>query len=181
MKHADEQQILGVDPSFNRSGWALLTVDARNKPHISATGVIKPGKGSRDERLLQIGRQFEAVLRKCRPNRACFEKPGAWQRRGGSRRETVEMMGMGRGVMFRACAEFGVAVDEVDFNSARRAIIGTARVDLPLITRFIEALAIEMPRRPRGGLDLDIANAIVVGFYGLKYRVDSTPSNLSTS
>ena len=163
---AEGAATLGVDPSFNRTGWALL-VGARRPPSLVACGVIIPRGSSRGERLLSIRRQFEGVLRSLRPALAWFERPGSWQRRGGSRRETVEAMAMARGVMLAACAELGVEVVEVDFQAVRRALLGRHNAGASSVLEFVRGLGVEPPRRPRGGVDLDVANAVLMAAYGL--------------
>jgi len=157
---------LGVDPSFNRTGWALLA-GASRPPSLVACGVIIPKGSSRGERVLSIGRQFEGVLRNRRPSVAWFERPGAWQRRGGSRRETVEAMAMARGIMLAACAELGVEAIEIDFQAARQALLGRHNAGAGSVLEFVSGLDLELPRRPRGGVDLDVANAILMAAYGL--------------
>jgi len=161
--------ILGVDPSFNRTGWALLA-EGRDPPSLVAWGVIIPRGSSRGERLLSIGRQFKGVLRNLRPAVTWFERPGSWQRRGGSRRETVEAMAMARGVMLAACAELEVEAVEVDFQAARRALLGRHNAGASSVLEFVSGLGVELPRRPRGGVDVDVANAILMAAYGLLLR-----------
>ena len=157
---------LGVDPSFNRTGWALLA-GTLHQPSLVACSAIIPRGSGRGERLLSIGRQFEGVLRSLRPAVAWFERPGAWQRRGGSRRETVEAMAMARGVMLAACAELGVEAVEVDVQAARRALLGRHNAGASSVLEFVRGLGLEPPRRPRGGVDLDVANAVLMAAYGL--------------
>jgi Holliday junction resolvasome RuvABC endonuclease subunit len=163
---AEDAATLGVDPSFNRTGWALL-VGAPHSPSLVACGVIIPRGSSRGERLLSVRRQFEGVLRSLRPALAYFERPGSWQRRGGSRRETVEAMAMARGVMLAACAEIGVVAVEVDFQAVRRSLLGRHNAGADSVLEFVRGLGVEPPRRPRGGVDMDVANAILMAAYGL--------------
>ena len=163
---AEDAATLGVDPSFNRTGWALL-VGAPHSPSLVACGAIIPRGSSRGERLLSIGQQLKEALRSLRPAVAWFERPGNWQRRGGSRRETVEAMAMARGVMLAACAEQGVEAVEVDFQAARRALLGRHNAGASSVLDFVRGLGVEPPRRPRGGVDMDVANAVLIAAYGL--------------
>ena len=98
--------LLGVDPSLNRTGWALLNI----RRELVASGVVKPREGPRCERLAQIQSQINDVLARWNPTVAYFESPGAWHRKGGIRQETIEAMGMARGVMLAACAVHGIPV-----------------------------------------------------------------------
>jgi len=157
---------LGVDPSFNRTGWALLSRADGSPPSMVACGIITPSGISRSQRLETIQRQFTDVLARWAPREAYFECPGNWQRREGSRRETIEVMAMARGVMLAACAELGVPAFEVDFRAARQAVIGNPSVRVEGVVEFVRSRGFRIPRRPRGGVDLDIVNAILMGLYG---------------
>ncbi len=50
--------VLGVDPSFNRMGWVLLSSDCQ----LLASGVVKPKGDERPDRLLRILQQFRAII-----------------------------------------------------------------------------------------------------------------------
>jgi crossover junction endodeoxyribonuclease RuvC len=165
------ERVLGVDPSFNRSGWAILTRDGCGLSSPAACGVIIPRGSSRSERLLSIQRQFEQAVTRWRPAVAYFERPGSWQRKGGSRPETVEAMGMARGVMLTACAAQGVPAFEVDFRTVRRALLGHGNAGADHVVEFVTSRGLDPPRRPRGGVDLDAANAIMMAVYGLGCEV----------
>jgi len=160
-----------VDPSFNRSGWAILTRDGCGLSSLAACGVIIPRGSDRSERLLSIQRQFEQALMRWRPAVAFFERPGSWQRKRGSRRETVEAMGMARGVMLAACAELEVPVFEIDFHTVRQTLLGRRNAGAAHVVEFVRSQGLDPPRRPRGGVDLDVANAIVMAMYGLDHEL----------
>jgi len=158
---------LGVDPSFNRTGWALLARDFTGRVSLLACGAVVPTGNGRAQRLLSIQRAFRAVLVKCRPSEVVFEQPGKWMRRVGSSRWSVEAMAMARGVMLAACAELGVEAVEVDFQAARRALLGRHNAGASSVLEFVRGLGVEPPRRPRGGVDMDVANAVLMAAYGL--------------
>jgi Holliday junction resolvasome RuvABC endonuclease subunit len=160
--------LVGVDPSFNRTGWAVVSLRGR-RPVLVACGAISPAGKTRSESLWYIQCQFRRVLEECGASVACFERPGTWQRRGGTRREALEMMAMARGVMLVACAEAGVRAFEVDFYRVRLALLARVNAPAPLLVEFLRDRGFDLPRRPRGGVDLDVANAITMGLYGLLY------------
>lgn len=74
---------------------------------------------------------------------------------------------MARGVMLAACAELGVEAVEVDFQAARRALLGRHNAGASSVLEFVRGLGVEPPRRPRGGVDMDVANAVLMAAYGL--------------
>jgi len=159
-----DRLVLGVDPSFNRTGWALMEPRSAT---LLAYGVIAPRGGDRAANLFHIQWQFKRVLQTWLPGAAYFERPGTWQRRGGTRRETLEVMAMARGVMLAACAELAVPAFEIDFQVARRALLGRRKITVTSVVDFVRSLGFDLPVRPRGSTDFDIVNAILIGIYGL--------------
>lgn len=158
---------LGVDPSFNRTGWVLLTREGGSMPSMVACGIITPSGHSRGQRLESIQRQFLNVLARWTPREVYLERPGNWQRREGSRRETIEVMAMARGVMLAACAEKRVPAREVGFRTVRRALLGRGNANAAMLVDFVTSQGLPPPSRPRGAVDLDVANAIAMAIYGL--------------
>jgi Holliday junction resolvasome RuvABC endonuclease subunit len=165
--------VLGVDPSFNRTGWSFIE-KAAGGARLIESGVIVPRGAGRPSQLLSIKQQFEAVLFRWPAAEAYFERPGAWQRKGGTRRETIEAMSMSRAVMVLACAERGLAVLEVELHVLRRAMLGRVNAGAADVLQLLRSEGFEVPCRPRGGPDLDVANAVLVGLYGLSRPVAAT-------
>ena len=158
--------LLGVDPSFNRTGWAVVSLRGR-RPVLVAYGIISPAGKTRGESLRYIQRQFRQVLEECGAGVAYLERPGTWQRRGGTRAAAVETMAMARAVLLVACADSGVVAHEIDFYRVRVTLLGRANAPASSLVEFLRAQGFDLPRRPRGGVDLDVANAIMMGVYGL--------------
>jgi Holliday junction resolvasome RuvABC endonuclease subunit len=166
--------VLGVDPSFNRTGWCLLE-QANSRPRMIASGVIVPKGAGRPTQLLSIKQQFEGVLSRWPAAEAYFERPGAWQRKGGTRRETVEAMSMSRAVMVVTCAERGLPVIEVELHVLRRGMLGRVNAGAEDVLQLLRQEGFEVPCRPHGAPDMDIANALVVAIYGLSWSRSAGP------
>lgn len=159
--------ILGVDPSFNRSGWAALDANAGDA-RLVGCGVIVPKGNDRALRLFSISEQFETVLQSWCPAEVFLERPGAWQRKGGTRRETIEVLAMGRAAMLLACVRHVIPVMQVDVHVVRQAILGRVNAPGRAVVDTVRARQFEVPERPRGGPDEDIANAILTAIYGIE-------------
>jgi len=156
------RKILGVDPSFNRTGWAVLS----NLGQLEQCGVIAPKGADRSQQLLSIWSQFSEVLDQNAPQIVYIERPGTWQRKGGTRRETLEVLSMSRGAMLLACASRAIPLTDVEVHVARLAMCGRVNASSEDIVRIVQQSGIHVPRRPRGSLDLDIANAVLMALYG---------------
>lgn len=152
------RRILGVDPALHRTGWAAL--DGGHDVSVVASGVIAVGDWDRGRQLSVIYGEFRQVIERTHPDAVCLEKPGTWQRRSGTRGETVEALAMSRGVMLLACMETGVCFSEVDFREVRRCLLGKANAPPRALAAYLEALGFPLPRRPRGSPDLDIVCAV---------------------
>ena len=159
-------RVIGVDPSFNRTGWCVLTTRG-GMPRVETVGTIVPKGEDRTEKLLSIYRQFQAVMEQWQPKAVYLERPGAWQRKGGTRRETVEVLAMGRAALLLVCAQRNIRVTEVDVHAVRLHIFGRVNARAEDVLEFLSREQIDIPLRPRGGPDLDVANAIITGLYGL--------------
>jgi crossover junction endodeoxyribonuclease RuvC len=161
--------ILGVDPALGRTGWALLSIPADSSFTIAGLGTIAPKGKSRGEKLTSVSSQFGRVLAEWKPDEAHFELPGKWMHRHTSR-NAVEAMGMARGVMLMACAEMGVPAFEADFHTIRREMLGGWKAGKSAAATYLATLGIRLPERPRGGIDTDIADAILVALHAAKCK-----------
>ena len=157
-------RILGVDPSFNRSGWSV--VEWSDRPTVVAAGVISPKGQGRPIQLVSIRDQFDEIVRSLQPDAAFFERPGAWQRKGGTRRETIEVLSMGRAVMLLACAVRDLPAYEVEVHLIRKAMFGRVNALPADVVTLLLGRGFTAPLRPRGGTDMDICNALVMCLYG---------------
>ena len=162
-----QRNVLGVDPAFRRTGWALLRLDEAESPTLLASGFIVPNGNTLPEKLRSIEAQFTKVLQARKPYLVLFEKPGIWMRRAGSSRHSVEMMAMARGVMLCACAKIGVPSHEIDFHTVRLVLLGRPNATKTCSAGLLDHLGLTPPRRARGGIDLDVADAMLVALYGI--------------
>ena len=113
---------------------------------------------------MSLNTRFQGVLEEQRPSFVTIEGPGRWMRRG-TTRKTVELMAMARSIYLMACAEHATPAYEVAFQGVRRVALGNGNAPAEAVTDSIQDEGLRLPRRPRGGLDMDIANALVVAIY----------------
>ena len=161
------RKILGVDPALGRTGWALLSISQNSSFAIVAWGSIAPKRANRPEKLWQIVCEFRGILAEWKPDEAHFELPGKWMHRYLSR-NAVEAMAMARGAMLMACAEARVPTFEADFHTVRRDMLGGWKAGKSATARYLATLGVSLPKRPRGNVDSDIADAILVALHAAK-------------
>ena len=57
---------------------------------------------------------------------------------------------------------------EVDFQVVRLAVLGQRNASKASAAELVSHLGLGLPRRPRGGADRDVVDAIVMALYGLE-------------
>ena len=66
-------KILGIDPGTATTGWAIVE-EARNDPHLVACGCVNTSKTKSDaDRLVEIGKDIKALIKKYKPAEAAIE------------------------------------------------------------------------------------------------------------
>jgi Holliday junction resolvasome RuvABC endonuclease subunit len=160
--------ILGIDPSFWRTGWVAVRQGGSGRPDLLGCGVVSPPKAAARARNLHwIQVELLRVLDVWRPSLAVLELPGEWMHRSGSRRHSVEMMAMARGVMVAACASRDVEVCEVQFQRVRQILLGKHNAGATDVIAFVRAEGLAVPPDRKGNPDLDVFNAALMALYGV--------------
>jgi len=162
-------RLLGVDPAYRRTGWAIITSDETGDPVVEANGVIVTEATSLASGLLHIEEQFQQVLEAWRPARALLEKPGRWMHKSGTSRHSVELMAMARGAMMKACGRVGIPVSEVDFQQVRLALLGRANAGKAEAADLLRSLGLMPAGSAAGRIDSDVIDAIMMALYGLRH------------
>jgi len=67
-------RVLGVDPGSAATGWAVVERRGR-RLHLTASGVIRSGKGKRSERLARLAGALQDVIETFLPEAAAVETP----------------------------------------------------------------------------------------------------------
>jgi Holliday junction resolvasome RuvABC endonuclease subunit len=176
---SDPFRVIGIDPAFRRTGWALLERSHGGSTSLVQHGtIVAPRESERAHALLSIQLALVEVMTTWEPDQAVFELPGRWMHRIGSSRASIETMAMSRGVMLAACCSVGVSVQEADFHTVRTALLGRANARTEEVVAYVVSRFV-LPRRPRGQLDTDVANAILMAVYGLSMAqlLEPTPNH----
>lgn len=66
-------RVLGIDPGTATTGWAIVEEKEKN-PRLIAYGCVNTSKMKTDaDRLVEIGRDIESIVKKYRPDEAAIE------------------------------------------------------------------------------------------------------------
>ena len=152
--------VLGIDPGLDRTGWAILTRDARFVLSLRACGLIHTDAGQAlPKRLGYIFRQLEQILKTYAPDQVAMEQ-NFFLKRATTMANTV----MTRGVIILACEQAG---KEITFYPPRRVkmmICGTGTADKKQVQRMVQ-LTLNLDKAPSPD---DTADAVAIGICHLK-------------
>ena len=65
-------RVFGVDPGSRATGWALVVAEG-NRYHIESAGVVRPHGAGRPQRLADLQRRLESIVKDLSPDCAAVE------------------------------------------------------------------------------------------------------------
>jgi crossover junction endodeoxyribonuclease RuvC len=145
--------ILGVDPGYDRVGWAL--VDTSPKIHAHAFGSIQTSKNTApEERLLDVYTDIMTVFTTYKPDCVAIEDLFFT-----NNAKTVIPVGQARGVIMLACAQNKKPIYSYTPSAIKRAIAGYGRADKKQVEKMVQS-SLNIKSMPT--LD-DTTDALAVG------------------
>ena len=152
--------VLAIDPGLDRTGWAVLTRNARSVLSLQACGLIHTQAGQElPTRLVYIFQEFQKILQTYQPNQIAMEQ-NFFLKRAVTMANTV----MTRGVILLACE---MAKKPITFYPPRRVklmICGTGTADKKQVQRMVQ-LTLNLNKAPSPD---DTADAVAIGICHLK-------------
>ena len=126
-------RILGLDPGFATTGFAILDVNGPEKKLIT-TGVIKTAAGLPfPKRLKELYEDMRAILIEYKPKVCSIEQIFF------SKNITTGInVSHARGVLLLALQEFGVELHEYSPSAMKRALTGNVRADKKAIQKMVK-------------------------------------------
>ncbi|MBP5616522.1 MAG: crossover junction endodeoxyribonuclease RuvC [Elusimicrobiaceae bacterium] len=152
--------VLGIDPGLDRTGWAVLTRDARSVLSLVACGLIHTEAGQElPTRLNFVYEQMQKILAQYQPDQVAMEQ-NYFLKRAQTMANTV----MTRGVILLACEQ---AQKPITFYSPKRVkmiICGSGAADKKQVQRMVQlTLNLDKVINPD-----DTADAAAIGICHLK-------------
>lgn len=152
MPHNTER-ILGLDPGFARTGFAILQM-VHAQPQAVAYGCIETKAGeSYASRLLQLERHVKALLTKYRPTIAALE-----QLFYSNNAKTAFAVGQARGVLLLTLARKGIPNVEFTPQQVKIAATGYGNAKKQQVQRMVQVI-LGLPKPPSPD---DAADALAV-------------------
>lgn len=154
--------ILGIDPGYDRLGWAILQKYQR-QTHFVEAGLIQTTKhDALPVRLHQVQLGIEAILKQFSPDIAVVEELFF-----SNNQKSVIAVAQSRGVVLAALEHHGVAIHEYTPNQIKSIVTGSGSADKKAVEKMVR---LQVPKIPAGLID-DTLDA-VAGAYA--YACDQT-------
>lgn len=152
--------VLGIDPGLDRTGWAILSRDARSVLSLKTCGLLHTGaEEDLPARLEYIFKELQQILKTYQPDEVAMEQ-NFFLKRATTMANTV----MTRGVIILACQQ---ANKKITFYPPRRVkmmICGTGTADKKQVQRMVQ-LTLHLDKAPSPD---DTADAVAIGICHLK-------------
>ena len=152
--------VLGIDPGLDRTGWAILTRDARSVLSLVACGLIHTDAGQElPKRLEYVHAQMQQILQTYQPDQVAMEQ-NYFLKRAQTMANTV----MTRGVIILACEQAGKPITFYSPKRVKMIICGTGTADKKQVQRMVQlTLNLDKVINPD-----DTADAAAIGICHLK-------------
>jgi crossover junction endodeoxyribonuclease RuvC len=148
-------RVLGIDPGYDRLGWAVLERFS-GKESVIASGCIETDrKAEGAARLLAIGNELKAVIKKHSPAALAIEKLFFNQNV-----TTALKVAEARGVVLLEAARAGLSVHEYSPQDVKIAVTGYGKASKSDVERMVEKL-VKLPAKQKR-LD-DELDAVALG------------------
>jgi crossover junction endodeoxyribonuclease RuvC len=145
-------RVLGIDPGSIRLGYAILDVAPGHRLKYVEAGVITaPSAHDHHARLVEIGRDLEAVIAEFTPDVAAVEA-GFVQHLNGAL-----TLGASRGVACYVCGRAGLVVTEYAPSTVKKCATGSGKASKDDVARLV-ALRLGLTRLPAP----DAADALAI-------------------
>ena len=165
--------VLAIDPGLDRTGWAILSRDARSVLSLQACGLIHTEAGlDLPKRLDYIFQQFQQLLKTYSPHQIAMEQ-NFFLKRATTMANTV----MTRGVIILACEQAGKPISFYPPRRVKMMICGTGTADKKQVQRMVQ-LTLHLDKAPSPD---DTADAVAIGICHLKTAPLANQINLKTA
>ncbi len=152
--------VLGIDPGLDRTGWAILTRDARSVLSLRACGLIHTDAGQElPLRLEYIFNELQKTIAAYQPDQVAMEQ-NFFLKRAVTMANTV----MTRGVIILACQLANKPISFYPPKRVKMMLCGTGTADKKQVQRMVQ-LTLNLDKAPSPD---DTADAVAIGICHLK-------------
>ena len=145
------QRVLGIDPGSRVTGYGILESSKAGFVYIES-GCIRPRKGLFLERLGEIYRGVDELIRQHAPSEVAIEEVFL-----ASNPASALKLGQARGAAIAAAVAHGLPVSEYAARRVKQAVVGTGRAGKEQVQHMVRVL-LTLPGTPSA----DAADALAI-------------------
>lgn len=147
----------GIDPGYERVGYAFLEISKKNISAISYGLISTKKEASFAERLYEIGSDIEKLLQQFSPSVLFLEKIFF-----GTNKNTVLPVSEARGIIRYFAQKYNSSVQEIAPSSVKKRITGYGYADKAQMIQAV-TLLLSLPEPPSPD---DVADALAIALCG---------------
>ncbi|MGL4394127.1 MAG: crossover junction endodeoxyribonuclease RuvC [Brevinema sp.] len=149
--------ICGIDPGYDRAGYAFLEISSQGVKPLSY-GLVSTSKDKNlQERLLEVGNDFEQLFQLYKPKHLYIEKLFM-----GRNTTTVLPVAESRGIIKYLAAKNQIEIHELSPSSIKKSVSGYGAAQKSQMIQAITFL-LKLPSPPKPD---DVADALSIAFCG---------------
>jgi len=144
-------RILGIDPGSRVTGYGVVELTAKGPAYL-ASGCIRPAAGDFIDRLGEIYRGVDALIREHAPHEVAIEEVFL-----ASNAASALKLGQARGAAIAAAVAARLPVAEYAARRVKLAVVGTGKASKPQVQHMVRVL-LGLSGRPSA----DAADALAI-------------------
>ena len=154
-------RVLGIDPGLNISGYGIIESLGDDDLNIIEAGIIRTNaKAEMDNRLVEIGREFDSVLKQFQPDVMAIEELYSHF----NHPKTSIIMAHARGLMIFKAAEAGIGVVSYASTRIKKCLTGHGRATKEQMQKAVQTnMGLKSLPEPS-----DVADALAVAWCHLQ-------------
>ena len=155
-------RVLGIDPGLNISGYGIIeSLGGGSDMNIIEAGIIRTNaKAEMDNRLVEIGREFDSVLKQFEPDVMAIEELYSHF----NHPKTSIIMAHARGLMIFKAAEAGIRVVSYASTRIKKCLTGHGRATKEQMQKAVQTnMGLKSLPEPS-----DVADALAVAWCHLQ-------------
>ena len=128
-------RILGLDPSLSSTGWGIVEVENNRLRYVADGFIPTDPKMPMAERLALINKTLCDVIELYKPDEAAIEQVFL-----NSNAVSTIKLGMARGVVMMAPAQYQIPVTEYEPNKIKKAVVGVGKAEKQQVETMVKIL-----------------------------------------
>jgi len=142
-------KVMGIDPGFSRTGFGIIS------PEGVRFGVIKGGRGPKQERMMRICEELERIMKKEKPDAVILEEFYY-----GKNARTLSVLSELKGAIIYLAGKRKIKVYEFPASEIKKGITGNGNASKEQVNRMVkELLHIE------GNIPDDASDALASAYF----------------